>query len=387
MKRRTFKALSALLGMAIMACGGASGSQGTADGGVIKIGFLAERAGDYVGFGVPSYNGTNMAIQEFNKAGGIVVAGKKYTFQFDPCDDDSQEALVSQCANKLIRDDSVKFTFGGIGRFAPIVAKIADPAGVMYFTSSSSASAIIDQTQNMILTLPSIADKVNDSVLAIKAFYPSAKRVALIYADDANGQNIPPLALKAFAAAGYTVSANEKYPSGATDVTAQLTRIRATSPDVMFVGWSPRDLAVIIGQDKQLNAAPAMFGYSTGCQEAIGANVAKPYVGNAQTGAELTSPQTDAAKNFVALYKQYYPGTTPASFNAALYNYDFISLLGKAMVAAGSVTDVPAILKKVQTVEYTGVIGKVTIVNRQAKFGLDMCSVEGGKVATVKHIG
>ena len=64
--------LSSLL---LSACGAGAGAN------TIKVGVVAELTGDIPAVGASCKNAAEMAVKEINDAGGLEVAGKKYTIE------------------------------------------------------------------------------------------------------------------------------------------------------------------------------------------------------------------------------------------------------------------------------------------------------------------
>jgi branched-chain amino acid transport system substrate-binding protein len=373
------------LGLAACAtsAGVASGSNSSS---VIKLGFIAERTGTFASYGIPSYNGTVMAVDKLNKAGGVTVNGKKYTFQIDLCDDNSQDNLVAQCAYKLVRDDKVKFLFGAIGPLAPTVAKIADPAGVMYFTPASAASPLLPTTKLMMQTLPPVEQNAQLTVKAITQIMPNVKRVAIIGESDNDQQTIEPQILAAMKADGLDVVADEHFDPTATDLSGQLTRIRAAHPDLLFIGWNASLAGLMLNQAAQLQAAPAIATWSIGCEFYQGSNYKGKYIGNDETGLDVTYSDTPAAKTFAAEYRAEFNPKAGTDLSAGLINYDFVGMLGQAMEKAGTTDDAYKVLPAIQSITYHGLYGTIRFVNRQVDIGLDFCVGDNGQVTGARYI-
>ena len=364
---------------------GNSGSSGSSA--VVKIGFVAELSGQYAGFSIPGYDGSQMAVAALNKT-GVTVNGKKYKFQLVMCNDQSQTTLAASCTNQLIRDDKVNFIVGGIGNLGPIIENIADPAGVMYFTSSSAAVSHIAQTKYMISTLPSVQSKTTDAILGIKAFLPNAKRLALIYPVDVSSQTLMPEVVKMAEKEGLQVVANEGYPSTATDIAPELAEIRAAKPDVMFMGNTAVDMGLILKQSAQVHPAPAVFANSVGCEVGVASGYYGEFIGDPVTGLDIGYSASATAENFNKTFDTLFHPSATTQVSSALTYYDAYGLLARAMAISGSTDDVPSILKAMTSItDYQGINGPQHLVDRQDTFGLDMCLEQGGKVSTVKHIG
>ena len=75
---------------------------------VVKLGEIEAQTGPASIFGLMPSQGLRRAVDEINKAGGFVVAGKTYTFTLDSADTQGnpQTALVQ--TKKMLGEDGVK---------------------------------------------------------------------------------------------------------------------------------------------------------------------------------------------------------------------------------------------------------------------------------------
>jgi len=349
----------------------------------IQIGFIAERSGDYQSIGIPNYNGSRLAIKKINDAGGVTVKGKKYQLELVVADSRTDERQASVAAVELVTDKHVKFLFGAIGRLAPIALQLTEPNKVIYFTSSSSAAAQIDKTKYLVLTLPSANIRTALTAKGLKAIFPEEKKVALLLPQEATTAEMQDPMKKAFEAQNLEIVANETFPPGATDLSAPLTRIRAAKPDILFIGWSPDQIAPIVRTNKEINAAPAYFSYATTCSAIQKAGLDRPYGANTLVGANLDTPATPAAAQLAKEYREFVGEASPINMYAIMWNYDFYFLLAKAIEAAGTIDDTDAIIKSMREISYDGTAGKLKLDEKnRASYGLDFCRVDGadGKV-------
>ena len=86
------------------------GGAGNASGGVIKIGEYASLTGKEATFGISSHEGTLMAIEEINAAGGVL--GKKLELLTE--DTQSKPGEPATVVNKLIARDGVVAMLGEV---------------------------------------------------------------------------------------------------------------------------------------------------------------------------------------------------------------------------------------------------------------------------------
>jgi ABC-type branched-subunit amino acid transport system substrate-binding protein len=369
--------------------GSLSGSSGAASKvTTIELGFIGDSTGIMSPYGVPALQGSDMALLNLNKK-GFKVKGQTYKFRLVICEDQGEDTTVASCANQLIKTDHVKYLFGGIGPFAPIVAQIANAAGVVYFTTSSAASPLVSKYKRMVLALPITSVKAEGMANGIKHFLPNAKTAAILFPDNVDGQTIPPFIQIALNNVGINVVTTQLYSPTATDYSSEMTAIAALKPDVVVFGETPSEANIVIGDNNQLDASPALFGWAVGCQSAIpssgGVTPNGSYIGFTESGLDVTYSNSPEAKAFRSEFDKLYNPPASESLSSALLDYDWYGVLAAAMVKAES-TAPTSVLKALNKVVYNGAYGKITISNRQAVFGFDECFTTNGSTPTATHI-
>ncbi|WP_213451325.1 ABC transporter substrate-binding protein [Rhizomonospora bruguierae] len=368
--------------LAAAGCGDAlSDNPSGSDGSVIRIGFIAERSGVYQAYGNTIFRSSQVAVDEFNKAGGVSVGGKKYTFELDVCDDNSDQTQVAACATKLVKDNGDRFVFGGLGQFGPIVAGITDPNGAIYFASASAVANKLDHYRNVLLVVPALPLRMQLAVKGLMQAYPTAKRVAMLGDEEATTtQTFPPIA-ELMKAAGLEVVSTQVVPSGQSDPSGQLTEIKRAAPDVLYVyNSSPERMQTTLTAAERLHVATQVFQWTFGCDAPATYLKELTYTGDTFAGASTT----DAAPNVAAFMQTYYaqPGVTnpDPNISAALWNYDFFGMLGEAMADAGSTTDTARIVESFGKISYDGLNGTITMKDRAAVFQQSMCTLKDGEI-------
>jgi branched-chain amino acid transport system substrate-binding protein len=88
------------------------GSAQTSKAEELKVGMISVLTGPGSYWGLAFMRGAELAFGDINKAGGVVVGGKRYTFKFWAEDDKYKPEEAVLVANKLIFTDKVKFIFG-----------------------------------------------------------------------------------------------------------------------------------------------------------------------------------------------------------------------------------------------------------------------------------
>jgi branched-chain amino acid transport system substrate-binding protein len=399
-RTRLFRPLvaGAALAMASAACGSSNSSStsgGASDGGPatqITIGDLNSTTGPLSSVGVPASGSIKVAVDEINKQGGFIVAGKRYVLNLVGVDTTSQAQGAATGATQLVRDNGAKFIFGPSETATAVAAQpIATKGGALFF---STAYLISDNLQkNGVADLPnkySFASglgndtSLDGSVAALMKLHPEVKTAVSLW---------PSLA-------SYDVSANQiqtsfakfgasttiiRYDIAATDFSALLTRIKGQHPDVIFVGPSAGPATAMARQMVDLgDVTKYFFGSgaqaSLALQDAIGKPVPFEYLYNTPGAVDpyLKDPKVTA---YLDKYKQVNGSIPTGSVGFTSFYYSPVRALVGAMQAAGTVTDVEKIAAQLTKVTVEPIVGTQTFSfnsEHRARIPISVCDVPPG---------
>jgi branched-chain amino acid transport system substrate-binding protein len=379
--------------LALAACSSAAGSSsagsssggsssGSTSGKTIEIGMDAEESGSLASFGLSLLQAAKAGVAYVNKNGGVTIGGTKYNLALDICNDNSDQTQVAACVTKLVVTDHDEFVFGGLADFGPIVRGITEPNHAIYFSTGSAVAALMSSSHYVVNTVPSLASRSLMSVEGFKKEFPSAKTVALLGEQDATDQAAFAADEVAFKQEGLTVVGTETAPLDATDYTSFLTALKADHPDVI---WNELAAAVnsepsMLGQNGSLHAASLVFNNSGDCLTSYPHTPGITYVAETNAGAITVGPGESAAtKNYESIYYGLGGIANPdPNISGGLYIYDFFPILAKAIEKAGTATNTTAVLAAINTTDYTGVDGTITIKNDQANYGQVLCTMQSG---------
>jgi branched-chain amino acid transport system substrate-binding protein len=182
---------------------------------------------------------------------------------------------------------------------------------------------------------------------------------------------------------GGQIVKEQSYSSGDKDFRAQLTSIKSTKPDVIFLPGYYNEVALIARQARQFGVKIPFLG-GDGWE---GDSLLK-VAGNTLDGCFFSSHfsadnQDPAVQDFIKNYKAKY-GTVP-DCQAAL-GYDTVRLLAQAITRAGNTN--PAALREAiaATKDFPGVTGKITLdANRNASKPAVVQTIGEGKFKFVEN--
>jgi len=357
-------------------------STGGGGGGSIKVGEFASLTGKEATFGISSHEGTLMAIEEINAAGGVL--GKKLELLTE--DTQSKPGEPATVVNKLVARDGVVAMLGEVASSRSLEAAPICQQNKIPMVSPSSTNPKVTQTGDYIFRVCFI-DPFQGTVMANFATRTlKAKRVAVftdVKSDYSKG--LAQFFKESFVKNGGQIVSELDFNGGDKDFKAQLTAIKGANPDAIFVPGYYTDAALICIQAKQLGLnVPLMGGDGWESEKLV--EIGKDAV-EGQYFSTHYHPDvgSEKSKQFVANYKKRWNGKTPDALAAC--GYDSAIVLADAMKRAGS-ADGPKVREAMAaTKDFDAVTGRLTInAQRDATKSAVILQVKGGKFAYLETV-
>jgi branched-chain amino acid transport system substrate-binding protein len=321
------------LGALILCCAAslvfAGGGQAKgASGDTVTIGAVFPLSGGVAFYGTESRDGALLAIDEINAAGGLL--GKKLALIAE--DDEGNAEKSVNAFTKLSTRDKVSFVLGSSTSGATVaMTSLAQQSKVVLISPSATALNVTDAGDYIFRAC--FIDPFQGVVGADFAYDTlGSRRAAILY--DAGADYNTGLAeafRDQFKATGGQVVADEAYQSGDVDFNAQVTRIRAANPDIVYLPNYYNDVALQAVQLRSQGVNCALLG-GDGWDSLIdnaGDEVLNGFW-SAGFAADTTDPRGQA---FVRAYQAKF--NKPASQFAAL-GYDSMMLVIDGIKAANS---------------------------------------------------
>lgn len=348
----------------------------------IVVGEFASLTGKEATFGQSSHEGTVLAVEEINAAGGVL--GKKIKLLTE--DNQSKAGESANAVNKLIAKDGVVAMLGEVASSRSLeAAPICQQNGVPQI-SPSSTNPKVTQTGDYIFRVCFI-DPFQGTVMAnfaVKSL--EAQRVAIftdVKSDYSKG--LAKFFKEGFLKAGGQVVAELDYNGGDKDFKGQLTAIKAANPQGVFVPGYYTDAALICIQAKEVGLTVPLFGgdgWESEKLTEIGKDAVEGNYFSTHYSPEAGGPK---AKAFVDSYKKRYSGKLPDAM--AALGYDSAMILFDAITRAGGTEGAKIRDALAATKDYDAVTGKITInKDRDADKSAVILQVKGGKFKYVETI-
>ncbi|GLI24060.1 MULTISPECIES: ABC transporter substrate-binding protein [Xanthobacter] len=331
----------------------------------IKIGLTGPFTGGSSSMGVSMRDGVKLAVDEVNKAGGVL--GRP--LQLIERDDEAKNEVGVQIAQELINKEGVVATLGYINTGVALASqRFYQEAEIPVINNVATGTLISKQfvppdNKNNYIFRTSANDAIQSAMIADEAVKRQGFKKPAILADSTNyGQLGRADLVKALATMGVKPVAEEKFNIGDTDMTAQLLRAKEAGADVILTYAIGPELAQIANGMAKLGWKVPMIGSWTLSManfiDTAGAN------GNGammpQTFIQL--PDTPKRKAFIEAYQAAYKIDRMPSPVSAAQGYDSVLLLAAAIKQAGS-TDGRKVRDALENLN-TKVEGVVTVYDK-----------------------
>jgi branched-chain amino acid transport system substrate-binding protein len=324
----------------------------------LKIGVSAPLSGDIAGLGKSTKNAILLAQEEINAKGGVKVGGvmQKVTFIID--DDENKPESTATVFQKLINQDKVVAIIGSqSSKCSNAGAPIAESAGIPQISPWSTNPNVTKGKKYVFRAC--FVDTYLGRILARFAKNKlKAGTSAVLYdvASDAN-KGIAEVYRDEFAKAGGKIVAFETYNTNDKDFSAQLSKIKAANPDVLFLPNYFNEVPLQVQQARKLGLTCTIIGNDAWDNPELITLGGKIMEGT--YFANHYSPDVDrpASREFIAKYRKKFNAQVDA---AAALTYDSVYLLVNAIERAGK-ADPKAIRDALAaTRDFSGVTGTIT---------------------------
>lgn len=347
----------------------------------IVIGEYGSLTGTTATFGISTRNGIDLAIEEANQAGGVV--GKKVRVIVE--DDQGKPEEAQTVVTKLINKDRVVAVLGEVASSRSLAAAPVCQSNRIPMITPSSTNPKVTQIGDYIFRVCFI-DPFQGFVMAKFASQSLKFKNVAILRDIKNDYSVglADVFVENFKKMGGRITTDQSYSEGDTDFSAQLTSIRATGPEAIFVPGYYTEVGLIARQARKLGLTIPLMGGdgwdSPKLWEIGGEALNDCYYSN-HYSVDDPSP---AIQKFVADYKKRFNQVPDA---IAALGYDAARILFHAFQQAGG-TD-PAKVRDAlsQVKDFPGVTGSITIdSNRNAVKPAVVLRVKNGKLEFVETV-
>lgn len=347
----------------------------------IAVGEYSSMTGTTATFGQSTDQGIRLAVDEINKAGGVL--GKRLRVFLE--DDQSRPEEAATAATKLINQNHVVAMLGEVSSSRSLAAAPICQANRVPMVSPSSTNPRVTAVGDYIFRVCFIDSFAGAVMARFAAGSLKFKRVALLV-DIRNDYSIGLATYfrEEFRKQGGEILAEQSYAEGDSDFHAQLTQIKAVNPEAIYVPGYYTEVGTIARQARELGIKVPFLGgdgwdspklWEIGGEALNGCYFANHY--------SVDDPNP-AVQKFVGDYKARYRAVPDA---LAALGYDATRILANAIRRAGStagekVRDALAVTK-----DFPGVTGRITLnADRNPIKPAVMLRIENGRFVYVETL-
>lgn len=323
--------------------------------GAIRIGTVLDVSGIFDAYGSPMDMAQRLAVAEINEAGGLL--GRPV--ELVSYDTQSDMALYTQYAQRLVRQDNVDVVQGGIlSASREAIRQTLRRANTLYFYNVQYEGGVCDRN----VFINGVTPAQQAEVLIPWAMSKSGPRVYILAADYNYGQITARWIQKYVADNGGETVGMDFFPLDVSDFGSTIARIQTVAPDLVvapLVGGAHLSFFrqwAAAGMNARIPLASTTMGVGNEhrvltAEEGNGIMVAYNY------SQELDTPLNNA---FKARWEAAY-GNTDAIHEIAVSHYMGFHLWAEAVRQAGTVERMPLIEALEAGLSVEGPSGVMTI--------------------------
>jgi branched-chain amino acid transport system substrate-binding protein len=339
----------------------------------IPVGVYAATSGSEAAFGQATVQGIKLAAEEINHSGGVL--GRKIRLVTE--DDQGKAEEAASVVTKLITRDNVVAVLGENSSNQSLAAAPICQASRVPMISPSSTNPSVTKKGDYIFRV-CFTDPYQGKALAMFVRTSLHATTAAILRDNKNDYSVglAEVIRKEFTALGGKIVAEQSYSGGDSEFRPQLTAIKTTNPQVLFIPGFYTEVGQIAIQARDLGITIPMVGGDGWDSPTVIQIGGKSVDGCYFSDHYFVGEPRPAVQRFVAEIRKR-SGNNPDA-NSAL-GYDALYTLTNAITRAGSL-DRKAIRDQIAaTKNYQGVSGVITMgPDRDPIKPVAMIKIDGG---------
>jgi len=347
----------------------------------IRIGEYASLTGKEAAYGETSHRGTILAIEELNARGGLL--GRPVELHTE--DNQSKQGESATAVKRLISHDHVVALLGEVSSIRSLEAAPVIQNARLPMVAPASVNARVTEVGDYIFRV-CFVDSFQGGVLAKFAReHLHLRRVAILTSvSNAYSVGMARIFKESFANGAGAIALERKYSEGDKDFRAQLTTIKSSGADALFIPGYYTEAALICVQARQLGLTIPIFGgdgWDAPALVEIGGAAVEGTFFSTHYSPDNPSPEV---RDFNTRYQARW-GKQPDAW--AALGYDSASVLGDAIRRAESIDPAKIRDALAATRNYPAVTGRITIdSHRNASKSAVILTVKNGKSQFVESV-
>ncbi|HEY7842320.1 MAG TPA: ABC transporter substrate-binding protein [Bradyrhizobium sp.] len=224
----------------------------------IKLADVAELSGGGATVGTNWKNGIDLAVEEINAKGGIL--GHK--IEVTHADSQSNPGVARAQVQRALDGEPYVLLGPGYSGSVKVTAPLAAEAGITEIMGGEAAE--LTQAGNKFVfrtsfgqqsSMPKVAKYINDEL--------KAKSVAVVWVNNDFGRGGRDVITKEFGRLGIKVAADISTEAGQADFAADVSKVKAATPDAVFIYVNEEESARILKEIKRQGVTAPLIGETT----------------------------------------------------------------------------------------------------------------------------
>lgn len=256
--KAAFLLMVALLVIIAGGCGMAAPSAGTVEGskgdGPIIIGHIAALSGDNAAWGQSEKKALEMMVNNINADGGVLGRELKLISY----DNGGDQTGAFTAANRLANDGALAVIGPSQSNLSITAAQVFEEAGIVMISTTGTNDQLTvpaghsQPLRYIFRTNFTDADQAEKAALFAVEYLDVRKAGILKDSSSDYSLNLTAYFEQAFAEKGGVITANESFQAGDPELTGQLSRIKESGAQLLFIPTFPTEGKLVIKQAKEL---------------------------------------------------------------------------------------------------------------------------------------
>ncbi len=227
----------------------------------VKVGAVVPLTGRYGAPGAQVRTGYEIAVEDVNRTGGVMVGGKKMPLELVLLDDESDATKTVGRFETLAAQGVVAYlgTFGSDLHAA--AASVAEKNKIPYLGVAFALHKIHEQGFRYLFSPFWKSPDIGQQLVPMLTSIPAAerpKRAAIFQEKTDWGREMAAAYVEAGKGAGYEVVVNGEYAPGAKDYSDLILKAKSAQADMVFTLPTPPDGMALVKQMRELDFNPKL---------------------------------------------------------------------------------------------------------------------------------
>ncbi|OLS33768.1 ABC transporter substrate-binding protein [Bacillus sp. MRMR6] len=350
-------------------------SEGDNASSTFKIGGLFGLTGGLALLSTADKQGTEMAIEEINAAGGLNINGKKVKVELVSYDPGADPAKLVDYTQRLVNADKVNLIAGHL--YSGILEgelMVTDPAKVLVYSSIASTTLLSTGSEyginladtgeiekhaliHLLAEEPEVLEKAGLDADRIK----NVKRIAVFAMDEPYGVAADVGTKEAAEKFGYDYAGTVMFPAGTTDFLPYINKLKALKPDMVILNTYSNDIMIPplkdmlqVGGLDWTKGEILLMGNDVLATQGFIDDAKKEGIdlNGAISFSAIPGTPTSAAQDFYKKAEDKFGPTPMAGYIAA--SYDATMFVLKGIEKSGTISDTDKMLQGIKSSSYDG---------------------------------